>query len=257
MQDTGEIDKFLARARPVFLFAGVFSMVVNVLMLVPALYMLQVYDRVLTSRNVDTLLALSALVVGLYALLALIEWIRALLLANAGVELDAALSPRLFDAYLQYRARVGNNTGDAAFADASAIRNFLAGSGLFALFDAPWAPVFIAVIYVMHPALAAVTVVGAVLLLALAWLGQRLTQKASDDAAVLQGKLNQSALGYGRNHEAVLAMGMGAALRTRWLEQQQKVVAQLTLVARRAGMVGAASRMIRLSQQAAILSTLR
>lgn len=252
MEDLREIRQFVARSRPVFVTAGVFSLFVNLLMLAPALYMLQVYDRVLTSRNVDTLVALSVLVLGLFIVLGLVEWVRAQLLVNAGLQLDEALSPRLFEAYVRHRAG-SRGASDAAFADAATLRQFLTGSALFALFDAPWAPVFIAVIWFMHPALAAVALAGAVLLLVLAWVGHRATREPQEQAQALQAAAHQAAHGYGRNHEAVLAMGMLPALRRRWLARQGEVVALQALAARRAGVLAATSRLIRLVLQTAVL----
>lgn len=252
MQNIEEIRSYVSRVKPIFVVAGVFSLFVNLLMLVPSLYMLQVYDRVLTSRNVDTLLMLSLLVLALYGVLSVLEWVRSQLLVNAGVELDGLVSPRLFDAFVTYRSRQGD-AGVAAFSDASALRNFLTGTGLFALFDAPWAPVFIVAIYFVHPALAAVSVIGAVLLVVLAWVSQRLTQQPLDKATALHATVVNAAAGYGRNHESILAMGMLQSLRRRWLEAQHQVVALQAGAGRKAGMLASASRLIRLVQQTAIL----
>lgn len=253
MQNVEEIRSCIAKVRPIFVIAGVFSLVVNLLMLVPSLYMLQVYDRVLTSRNVDTLLMLSLLVLGLYGVLAVLEWVRSQLLVNAGVELDTLLSPRLFDAFVRHRSQTRGDAAAAAFSDASTLRNFLTGPGLFALFDAPWTPVFLVAIYFVHPALAAVAVIGAVLLVVLAWVGHRLTRQPLDQATVLHGAVLSSASGYGRNHESVLAMGMLDSLRPRWLETQRQVVALHAEAGRKSGMLASASRLIRLVQQTAIL----
>lgn len=248
-----EIRGFLERSRAVFVSAAAFSLFVNLLMLLPSIYMLQVYDRVLTSRNVDTLLMLTVLVVGLYAVLAVIEWVRSQLLVNAGIALDQDLSPRLFDAYVRQRAREKGAAADASFADAASLRQFLTGTGPFALFDAPWTPVFLLVIWLMHPALALVALVGAVLLVALAWASHRQLQKPQEEAGALQAANQQAAFGYGRNHEAVLAMGMLKPLRERWLAKLREQLAVQGGAARQVGLIASASRLIRLLQQTAIL----
>ncbi|MBC5785620.1 type I secretion system permease/ATPase [Ramlibacter sp. USB13] len=248
-----EIRIFLERSRTVFASAAAFSLFVNLLMLLPSLYMLQVYDRVLTSRNVDTLLMLTVLVVGLYGVLAVIEWVRSQLLVNAGIALDQDLSPRLFDAYVRQRAREKGAAADAAFSDAASVRQFLTGTGPFALFDAPWTPVFLLVIWLMHPALALVALVGALLLVALAWVSHRASQQSQEQASALQVANQQAAYGYGRNHEAVLAMGMLKPLRERWLAKQREQLAVQGGAARQVGLVASASRLIRLLQQTAIL----
>ena len=252
MQKTAEMRALVAKVRPIFWIAAAFSLFVNLLMLVPSLYMLQVYDRVLTSRNIDTLLMLSVLALALYGVLAVLEWVRSQLLVNAGVELDTLLSSQLFDAFVRHRSRHGA-AADAAFSDATALRQFLTGPGLFALFDAPWAPVFILAIYFVHPVLAAVAVIGAMLLLALAWISQRLTQQPLDQATSLNAAVVGTAAGYGRNHESILAMGMLQVLGRRWLQAQQQVVTLQASAGRRAGMLASASRLIRLVQQTAIL----
>jgi ATP-binding cassette, subfamily C, bacterial exporter for protease/lipase len=248
-----EIRTFLERGRSVFVAAAAFSLFVNLLMLLPSIYMLQVYDRVLTSRNIDTLLMLTLLVVGLYAVLAVIEWVRSQLLMNAGIALDQDLSPRLFDAYVRQRAREKGSAADGALADAAALRQFLTGTGPFALFDAPWTPVFLLVIWLMHPALAAVALVGALLLVALAWASHRMLQQPQEQANAMQASNQQAAFGYGRNHEAVLAMGMLRPLRERWLARQREQLEVQRSAARHIGLVAAASRLIRLLQQTAIL----
>ncbi len=253
MQNVEEIRSYIAKVRPIFVSAGLFSLVVNLLMLVPSLYMLQVYDRVLTSRNADTLLMLSLLVLGLYGVLAVLEWVRSQLLVNAGVELDSLVSPRLFEAFVRHRSRTRGDASAAAFSDASALRGFLTGPGLFALFDAPWAPVFLVVIYFVHPTLAAVSLTGAVLLVLLAWLGQRMTRQPLDQATALHGSVLNAASGYGRNHESILAMGMLDVLQLRWLQAHRQMVALQAGAGRTAGMLASASRLIRLIQQTAIL----
>ncbi|NML48688.1 type I secretion system permease/ATPase [Ramlibacter sp. G-1-2-2] len=251
---TREISSFLERSRSVFVAAAGFSFFVNLLMLVPSLYMMQVYDRVLTSRNVDTLVMLSLLVVCLYGVLALIEWVRAQLLANAGAALDQDLAPRLFEAYVRQRARDKGAAADSAFADAAALRQFLTGTAPFALFDAPWTPVFLVVMWVMHPALAGVAVVGALLLLALAWASHRMGRKSQEQGNALQAANQLAAFGSGRNHEAVLAMGMLGPLRERWLARQRELVDLQADGARRVGVIASASRLIRLLQQTATLA---
>jgi PrtD family type I secretion system ABC transporter len=248
-----EIREYLRRIRPIFFSAGAFSLVTNLLMLVPSLYMLQVYDRVLTSRNLDTLLMLSLLVLALYIALALVEWVRSQLLVNAGVELDLMLAPRLLESFVKHRAAARGAAADAAFTDAATLRQFLTGPSLLALFDAPWVPVFLVVLYLLHPALAAVAVVGALLLVALTWVSQKLTRAAMEQASAQQGASHAAAHAYGRNHEAILAMGMLGELRARWLAAQEKMLALQARTTRRAGALAATSRLIRMVQQTTIL----
>lgn len=253
MQQIEEIKEYVSQVRSAFVTAGAFSLVVNLLMLVPSLYMLQVYDRVLTSRNIDTLLLLTLIVLGLYVVLTVVEWVRSQLLANAAVELDLLMAPRLFDAFIRHRAESKGTSADSAFADATTLRQFISGQSLVALFDAPWVPIFVAVIYLIHPGLAAVAVVGALLLVFIAWLGQVLTHQEAERSALQQSAAVSTALGFGRNHEPVLAMGMVPRVRARWLHMQSQATQLLARVNRKAGMLGSTGRLVRLVQQTAVL----
>lgn len=253
MPDSDDLKTFLTRVKPVFYIAAAFSMVVNLLMLVPSLYMLQVYDRVLTSRSLDTLLMLTLLAAGLYGLLAFSEWVRAQLLINTGIELDTALSPRVFESFVGASTSARGGAAVVAFADASQVRQFLTGTGLFALFDAPWTPIYLVVIFLIHPWLAYVSVFGALLLLLLAWSGERLTHAPLKLANTMAGSVNQMLQGFGRNHESIVAMGMMKSLRHKWLGRQQEMVDAQALASRRAAAIAASSRLIRMLQQMAIL----
>lgn len=253
MPDSDDLKTFISRVKPVFIVAAAFSMVVNLLMLVPSLYMLQVYDRVLTSRSLDTLLMLSILAVGLYGLLAFSEWVRAQLLINAGIELDASISPRVFESFVGASTGARGPSAVVAFSDASQIRQFLTGTGLFALFDAPWTPIYLVVIFLIHPWLAYVSLFGALLLLVLAWSGERMTHAPLKAANTLAGAVNQMLQGFGRNHESIVAMGMLQSLRQLWLTRQGDMVSAQALASRRAAVIAASSRLIRLVQQMAIL----
>lgn len=253
MPSPDSLKAFIARAKTVFHIAAAFSMVINLLMLVPSLYMLQVYDRVLTSRSLDTLLMLTLLATGLYGLLAFSEWVRAQLLINTGIELDAAISPRVFESFVSASTAARGGAAVVAFGDASQVRQFLTGTGLFALFDAPWTPIYLVVIFLIHPWLAYVSIFGALLLLLLAWSGERLTHTPLKLANTMAGSINQMLQGFGRNHESIVAMGMMQSLRTLWLGRQQEMVGAQALASRRAAAIAASSRLIRMLQQMAIL----
>ncbi|MES2974067.1 MAG: type I secretion system permease/ATPase [Pseudomonadota bacterium] len=250
--DHSELQGFVRQLRPEFMTAAAFSFVINLLMLVPTLYMLQVYDRVLTSRNADTLLMLTILAAATYLLLSSIEWVRSQLLIRAGIRLEALLSPRTFEASFTAMSRSGRG-GAQALNDALTVRQFLTGNGLFALFDAPWTPIFLWVIFVMHPWLGWLSLFGALLLLFVAWLNEKLTRDVLTQANDMQGAATQTATTYFRNHETVAAMGMLGALRERWLQRQKKVIELQTLASGRAGLLSSLSKLIRMLQQMAIL----
>jgi ATP-binding cassette, subfamily C, bacterial exporter for protease/lipase len=216
-----ELTAALWAFRREFLIVGVFSMVANVLMLAPTLYMLQVYDRVLVSRSEVTLLAVSLITLFLLGVMAFSERMRSRVLVNAGLRLDDQLGTRVFNASFESYLGQPSANPSRAFNDLIELRQFVTGTGIFAIFDLPWAPVYILVTYLMHPLLGAVCLVFALLQAALAWFGHRYTvapaeaarKAASDAQAYLQSKL--------RNSEVLESMGMISSLQRRWQEKHE------------------------------------
>lgn len=167
-QPRSELAETLFRLRRTFYALAVFSGVINLLMLTPAIYMLQVYDRALVSSNVTTLLMLTLLTLGLYVLLALLEVVRSSVLIRVGNRLDMMLNQRVFSAAFERNLRRAGGNPAQALQDLSQVRQFLTGSGLFAFFDAPWTPIYLLVIALIHPLLGIVTLIGSLLLVSLA-----------------------------------------------------------------------------------------
>lgn len=204
---------FVSRFRPMLLHAAMFSFLVNVLLLVPALYMLQVFDRVLSSRSSETLLLLSGAAIGALVLMLLMDVLRSRLLLAAAGALEKMLAPHVVAGLLQQPHR---REGADGLRDLSVLRAFLTGPAILALFDAPWLVVYLIVVFLFHPLLGAVATAGAVLLLALAWLNERLTRgphEASLSATRRAGGLIDAAL---RQPDLVRALGLGATLTQRW-----------------------------------------
>src|SRR5690625_742405 len=142
-----EIVQALLGFKRAFRSVGVFSMVVNMLMLVPAIYMLQVYDRVLSSRNPMTFLMLTLIVVGAYLIMAALEYVRSQVVIRVGTKLDAHLNRRVYTAAFEQNLKNGRGNASQALNDLTTIRQFVTGNALFAFFDAPWAPIYIFVIF--------------------------------------------------------------------------------------------------------------
>ena len=140
----------VSRFRPYFLYAGLFSLAINLLLLVPPLYMLQVFDRVLASRSVETLAVLTLAAIVALVVMALLDVLRARLLAASGAALDRGLGPRVLDGLLAQTARLSGGAYLNGLRDVNTLRSFLAGAGLMALFDAPWLPIFLVVIFFFH-----------------------------------------------------------------------------------------------------------
>ena len=220
--ERSELTQALWAFRREFLVVGVFSMVANVLMLAPTLYMLQVFDRVLASRSELTLLAMSLITLFLFGVMAFAEWMRSRVLVQAGVRLDGVLGSRVFNASFEAQLAPSGARPAGAFSDLIQIRQFLTGNGALAFFDTPWTPVYLAVLYVLHPLLGYVALVFAVLQGLLAWFGHRravapseaANKASSETAQFLQNKL--------RNTEVLEPMGMVNNLRPRWAERHAK-----------------------------------
>jgi ABC-type protease/lipase transport system fused ATPase/permease subunit len=174
--------------RRTFVSLACFSGVINLLMLTPAVYMLQVYDRALVSSNVTTLLMLTLLVVGLYVLMGLLEMVRSTVLIRVGNRLDMMLNKRVFTAAFERNLnRAGGNPAQA-LQDMAQVRQFLTGNGLFAFFDSPWTPIYLLVIYLVHPLLGLITLIGSLLLICLAYLTEVSTRKPLAEANQASGK---------------------------------------------------------------------
>ncbi|HEX9182056.1 MAG TPA: type I secretion system permease/ATPase, partial [Burkholderiales bacterium] len=170
--------ELLAQFRAHFISAAFFSLVINVLMLAPALFMLQVFDRVVSSRSVETLVMLFLLTLMALLVMSYLDAIRARLLARAAIKLEKILGPRVLANMLRQSARSNRAQAVHGLRDINALRSFLTGPGIVAIFDAPWVPLFIALIYLFHPLLGSVALGGALLLLALTVLNERLSRRS-------------------------------------------------------------------------------
>jgi len=248
------LTRILWSFRSEFLIVGAFSMLANVLMLSPTLYMLQVYDRVLTSQSELTLVVMSLLTLLLFVVMGFAEWMRSRVLIGAGVRLDDALSTQVFNASFEAHLSQAGTSPSRAFGDLIQIRQFLTGNGIFAFFDAPWTPIYMAVLFLLHPLLGALGILFAVFQAALAWFGHRrtlapaeaATQAGADATQFLQGKL--------RNAEVLESMGMLQNLQTRWSLRHQNHLDKSSAAQQLTHRITAMSKFIRYSQQSLSLA---
>ncbi|MEN0105120.1 MAG: type I secretion system permease/ATPase [Pseudomonas sp.] len=248
-----EVLQALFAYRAGFANIGLFTAVINLLMLAPALYMLQVYDRVLASGNEMTLVMLSLMVVGLFAFMGVLEWVRSLVVIRLGTQMDMRLNQRVFAASFEAGLQAGKGNAGQALSDLTALRQFATGNALFAFFDAPWFPLYLAVIFLFSPWLGVFAVVGALLLMGLAWLNERLTHAPLAEAGQLSMAANQQAAANLRNAEVIEAMGMLGAVRQRWLDQHQGFLARQNLASERMAVVSAWSKGVRMTLQSLVL----
>lgn len=224
-----------------------FSLCINVLMLTAPMYMLQIYDRVLVSRSTDTLLLLSAVALGALVIFGLLEAIRARVLVRVGGRFDQSMSNIVFDTSM----RAGS--GSQPFRDLEAIRGFITGPALLALFDAPWTPLYIALIYILHPWLGHVALAGALLLFFIALTNELVTRKPLQRSATETALANQFAESGSRNREAVTAMGMLPGLANVWRRWHDAGIALQSKASDRAGLITGSAKFLRFGLQVGIL----
>ena len=206
----------VGRLQRYFAYAGLFSLAINALLLVPALYMLQVFDRVLSSRSEETLVMLSVGALLALAMMAALDVLRARLLAACGVALDRWLGPSVLQGLLEQTARLGGAEHLNGLRDVATLRGFLVGAGVVALFDAPWLPLFLLLIYLFHPLLGAVALAGAALMLLLAVLNERVTRAPLEQALAAGRRAGRFIDASTANAETVSALGMRRAVTRRW-----------------------------------------
>ncbi|MNF33371.1 ATP-binding cassette, subfamily C, exporter for protease/lipase [Pseudomonas linyingensis] len=248
-----ELAETLFRLRRTFYALAAFSGVINLLMLTPAVYMLQVYDRALVSSNVTTLLMLTLLVVGLYILMGMLEMVRSSVLIRVGNRLDMMLNQRVFTAAFERNLRRAGGNPSQALQDLSQVRQFLTGNGLFAFFDAPWTPIYLVVISLVHPLLGVITLIGSLLLVGLAWLTETSTRKPlaeANQAAMTSAAYANNNL---RNAEVIEAMGMLPAIRQRWFGNHLRILELQSLASDRAAWITGLTRFVRITLQSLIL----
>ena len=219
-----ELAEALWAFRREFLVVGIFSMVANVLMLSPTLYMLQVFDRVMVSHSELTLLAMSLITLFLFLIMAFAEWMRSRVLVRSGTRLDSMLSTRVFNASFEAHLTQSGASPARAFGDLINIRQFLTGNGIIAFFDTPWAPVYLAVLFFLHPMLGFLAIGFALVQAALVWFGHRQTVEPSEAAAKASSEANAYLHSKLRNAEVLESMGMVHNLRPHWAERHARAL---------------------------------
>ena len=237
--------------RSAFVTVGTFSFCINLLVLTVPIYMVQLFDRVMTSRSEDTLLVLTLAAVAAFAVMAALDLIRSRMLVRIGLWLDGKLSPALFAATLAPAAGAGRST--RCLRDLSQVRNFLTGAGVLTLMDAPWVPLFIGLIIILHPLLGLAAVAGGGLMMGLALLNEVLTRGPLGDANAAAFRGMTAAESMVRQADAAEGMGMGKALSEWWSAENARALRFQAVASDRAGVIMALSKFVRLMLQVLIL----
>jgi ATP-binding cassette subfamily C protein len=248
-----ELPAALAACRKAFAGVAVFSALLNVLYLTGSLYMLQVYDRVLPSRSVPTLVGITLLVLMLFAFQGALDIVRSRLLVRIGIHLDEGVSERVHRVVMELPLRGGGSRGIQPLRDLDQVRSFLATIGPAALFDLPWIPLYLGICYLFHPWIGFVATIGGLALVVVTLLTEVLTRSPSAEAARFGSARNSLADANRRNAEVVHAMGMGPRLGSIWRDCNRAYLAAQQRSADIAAGLGGLSKVLRIALQSGVL----
>jgi PrtD family type I secretion system ABC transporter len=244
----------LQACRGVLVGLGLMTAMLNVLYLTGSFFMLEVYDRVVPSRSVPTLIGLAALVGALYAFQAFLDILRGRILVRIGEWLDRAFSGRAYDIVVRWplRARASGD-GLQPLRDLDQVRSYLSGLGPTALFDLPWIPFYLAICFLFHPLIGLTASIGSVVLISLTLLTDRLTRPRTKEAVAQIAQRNALAEASRRNAEVLQAMGMRGRLAVRWAQANDGYMATQRSAADITGGFGSVSKVLRMVLQSAVL----
>ncbi|MGB7035166.1 MAG: type I secretion system permease/ATPase [Xanthobacteraceae bacterium] len=252
---SSELAAALGACRRAFIAIALFSGMSNILMLSGALFMLEVYDRVLPSRSLPTLVGLLILLAGLYAAQGLVDMIRSRILVRVGRSLDESMSARVYDAIVRLPLKAGaKGDGTQPIRDLDSVRGFLSGSGPVSFFDLPWMPIYLAICFLFHPYLGLTALGGAIILVTLAVITEIKTRRPTRSAAQFAVARNALLEASRRNAEAITAMGMSGRISKHWSDLNRNFVASSGRASDVGGGLGAFSRVLRMLLQSTILA---
>ncbi len=253
-KNLGPAEQALRRCYGILIGVGLFTGVINVLALAGSFYMLQIYDRVLPSRSVPTLVGLTLLLVGLYLIYGGLDVIRIRVLSRVGVKIDNDLRGRVFSAVhlIPLRLRPGGD-GLQPIRDLDQVRTFLSSLGPTAFFDVFWVPIYIAAVYLLHPVLGLFAFAGALILVGLAFLTEIKSSQPMRDAAATGSSRLMFGESARRNAEVIRAMGLGQNILSRWNELNHKHLASQLRASDAVSGIGAVSKIFRLILQSGVL----
>ncbi len=248
-----ELAAALKDVKSYFILAGVFSAAINILMLVPVIYMLQVYDRVMSSGSLSTLTMLTLLMAALLIAMGGFEWVRSRILISASNRLEKNLRKRVSEAAFKSSLISGGKSGAQPLSDLSSLRQFLTGNGLFAFFDAPWFPIYVAIMFMFHPWFGVSAIIAGIVMVALTYTNEIMTSKRLQEANGLAGRVSSQLGGSLRNAEVIAAMGMADDIRSRQEADADQVLVLQTEASSKAAVVANISKSFRMITQSLLL----
>jgi PrtD family type I secretion system ABC transporter len=249
-----ELGEALRACRGAFIGVGLMSCIINLLYLTGSIFMLEVYDRVLPSRSVPTLIGLIVLAVGLYMAQGMLDLIRGRILGRVGTSLDEALNARVFDTIVRLPLTVGGrNEGLQPLRDLDNVRAFLGSQGPSAFFDLPWLPFYLLICFAFHVMIGVTALAGAIILVGLTLITEYMSREPAREAMGLASRRNDLAASSRRNAEVLVAMGMAGRLTKRWSDANEKYLAGNQHASDIAGGLGAIAKVMRMMLQSAVL----
>src|SRR5260221_3298090 len=250
-----ELVDALRASRDAFIGVGVMSCMINLLYLTGSIFMLEVYDRVLPSRSVPTVVGLVILSGGLYIAQGFLDLLRGRILGRIGTSLDEAINARVFETVVRLPLLVGNrNEGLQPLRDLDNVRSFLGTMGPGAFFDLPWLPFYLAICFAFHWLLGTTALIGAIILVTLTLITEFLSRQPARDAMTLAARRNDLAATSRHNGQVLVAMGMSGRLIGRWSEANEKYLAGNQRASDVAGGLGAIAKVLRMMLQSAVLA---
>ncbi|MDR2637387.1 MAG: type I secretion system permease/ATPase [Zoogloeaceae bacterium] len=216
-----ELSRFLWSFRREFSYAFCFTALINILMLTPTLYMLQIFDRVMVSQSEFTLYAVTLMLAFFMGVMSFSEWVRGRLLVRLGVRLDMRLNPRVFATAFEMQNQGRDKEARQLFSDLSRVRQFLTGAGLFAILDAPWTPIYILVLFFLHPFLGILSIVFCLILVFLAYLSSLVMKEPLEEAGEAAQKESIYLDGKLRHAAVVESMGMLGDMQNAWMRRHK------------------------------------
>lgn len=253
MNPEASLKRVVAGCKKGFIVVGLFSLAINLLMLTVPIYMMQMYDRVISSGNVDTLLLLSIIAVGGLLCMSLVEMMRSRIMVKLGSWVDRELSGPVLSGAMNDSLRAGGLNGASGLRELNTLRGFLTGAGIFPLLDAPWVPIFVAIIFMIHPTLGLLAVAGAIIVFGFALANDFSTRKPLKQANGAAAKALYRADAMVRNADVAAAMGMEPHLVRRWRESNEEGLTLQAVASDRAGGISAMAKFVRLVLQIGML----
>ena len=249
-----ELGEALRACRGAFIGVGLMSCIINLLYLTGSIFMLEVYDRVLPSRSVPTLVGLIILAAGLYMAQGFLDLIRGRILGRIGTALDEALNARVFDSVVRLPLMVGGRSeGLQPIRDLDNIRSFLGSQGPSAFFDLPWLPLYLAICFAFHVLIGATALAGAIILVSLTLVTEYMSRQPAREAMGLAARRNDLAATSRRNAEVLVAMGMSSRMTQRWTNANEKYLSGNQHASDVIGGLGAIAKVLRMMLQSAVL----